>query len=477
MTLRRLPLGNLAWFGTAACILSSASHASTPASKPDIVLILTDNLGYGEIGIYGGGETRGAPTPNVDSLAKDGLMLTNFNTETICTPSRSALLTGRFAIRSGTLSLANGPCGGLTRWEVTLPKLLHPLGYVSALYGKWHLGGTKGRYPTDQGFDDWYGILRSNDESLWIGSPGYDPKQLAPPYVLEAKEGGPVKKVAPFDKEMRSKLDGEATRRGVAFIERESKANRPFFLYLPLTTGHFPTIPSPQWRGRTGNGPWADDLAQLDSYVGEVLNALKTSGVEKNTIVIFTSDNGADWLPENRGWAGEWRGSYGTAMEGGLRTPFLIRWSGHIPPGRKSNDVVHEVDIFTTLARFAGATVPSDRAIDGVDDSAFFLGKESHSRRDFFPIYGTDGTQPTLLGMKWKNWKVDLYDQENGGDPRIYHPRLINLLTDPDENLNVAYETTWVLPLIADQMKPLAESLKEYPPIPPGTCDPYVPHK
>jgi arylsulfatase A-like enzyme len=443
--------------------------------KPNIVLILMDNVGYGELGTYGGGVRRGAPTPRIDSLATDGLKLTNFNTEVICTPSRSALMTGRFAIRSGTLSLAEGPNGGLVQWEVTLPEMLHPLGYDSALFGKWHLGDSPGRYPTDQGFDEWYGILRSNDESLWPGTPGYDPNKVPPEQVMEGRKGGKSTDVALFDREMRSRFDGEITQRAVGFIKREARSGKPFFAYLAMTTGHIPTIPSPPWRGRTGNGPWADCLAQLDFYIGSVLDAIKEAGIEKNTIVVFTADNGADWLPGNRGWAGPWRGSYGTAMEGGLRVPFLIKWPGKIPAGRESDEIVHLVDIFPTFAAFVGGQAPADRVIDGVDDSKFFRGQEEHSGRDFFPIFGGDGT---LLGMKWKHWKFDLFDQVNGDDARVPHPRLINLLIDPlEEGHTVAYENTWVLAEAGREMQKFQESLQKFPPIPAGTPDPYVPPK
>jgi arylsulfatase A-like enzyme len=293
---------------------------AAPSSKPNIVLVLMDNLGYGELGSYGGGITRGAPTPRLDALAQEGVRLTNFNVEAQCTPSRAALMTGRYAVRSGNGSVPlDTPIYGLLRSEVSIAKVLSAGGYATAAFGKWHLGDSVGRYPTDQGFDEWYGIPNSSDESYWAADPRLDGKTIHPlarhEYIMESKRGETPKNVHVYDIEQRSLIDGELTRRGIDFISRQSKAGKPFFLYLPLTMPHFPTISSPEFKGKTGNGDFADMLAQTDAYVGRLLDAVDQAGQRDNTIFIFTSDNGPDWTLPYYGWSGPWRGPISPAWK------------------------------------------------------------------------------------------------------------------------------------------------------------------
>src|SRR6516165_10338323 len=262
--------------------------------KPNILFILTDNLGYGELGVYGGGVLRGAPTPRLDKLAAEGLRLTNMNMETQCTPSRSSLMTGRFSIRSGTYAVPFGGVEeGLTQWEVTIAQSLSNAGYATALYGKWHLGSHDGRLPNDKGFDEWYGIPRSTDEAMWPTSPGYSTAIVPPEKIMEGKKGEKSVSVKVYDLEQRRLIDAEITKRSVGFMEREAKAGKPFFMYVCLTQPHLPSLPNPAFVGKTGNGEWADMLAEMDYNVGLMLDAVDNLGIRDNTIVIFTSDNGA----------------------------------------------------------------------------------------------------------------------------------------------------------------------------------------
>src|SRR5438552_7579863 len=183
-----------------------------------------DNLGYGEVGCYGGGILRGAATPRIDKLATEGMRLLNFNVEAQCTPSRSALMTGRFAIRSGTYSVPiGGGLEGLTQWEVTIAELLSSAGYNTAHFGKWHLGSEQGRLPNDQGFDEWYGIPRTTDEALWPSSPGYSPSVMPPEQIMEGRKGETSRDVRVYDLEQRRLIDAEITRRTVAFMERQTQ--------------------------------------------------------------------------------------------------------------------------------------------------------------------------------------------------------------------------------------------------------------
>jgi arylsulfatase A-like enzyme len=452
------------------------AQAQTPATpvKPNILFILVDNLGYGELGCYGGGATRGAPTPRIDKLASEGLRLTNMNMEAQCTPSRSAILTGRYAIRSGTHSVPfGGVADGLTQWEVTMAESLSAAGYATALYGKWHLGSNNGRLPNDQGFDEWYGIPRTTDEALWPGSPGYSPGIMPPEQLMEGRKGENSRDVTVYDLEQRRLIDAEITRRSVAFMERQTQANKPFFAYATITQPHLPTLPNPAFAGKTGNGDWADMLAEMDHNVGQMLDAVDRLGIRDNTIVIFASDNGPEFVRAWDGWAGPWKGQYFTAWEGGIRVPFMIRWPGKVPAGRVSDEIVHAVDLFPTLAKFAGGEVPKDRPIDGTDQSDFFTGKTDRSARDGILVFCAD----RLQAVKWKNFKVHFYQQETMVSPpvKLAIPFLFNLYTNPREDTDKQITDSWVIGPVLKMIGEFEASVKKHPLIAMGTADPYVP--
>jgi arylsulfatase len=454
-------------------LLPSASVCAQTQEKPNILFILTDNLGYGELGVYGGGATRGAPTPRLDQLAAEGLRLTNMNMETQCTPSRSSLMTGRFAIRSGTYAVPFGDVPeGLTHWEVTIAEALSAVGYATGYFGKWHLGSQDGRLPTDQGFQEWYGIPRTTDEALWPQHAQYSPDIVKPEPVLEGKgHGQHSRAVKTYDLNERRLIDAELTRRSIVSMEQQAKSKQPFFVYTALTQPHLPSLPHLTFVGRTGNGDWADMLAELDYNAGQLLDAVDRLGIRDNTIVIFASDNGAEFVKPWDGWSGPWRGAYFTALEGGIRVPFMIRWPAKIQAGRVSDEIVHGVDMFPTLARFAGARVPKDRPIDGVDQSEFVLGKSAKSNREGFPIWNAN----TLMAVKWRNWKLHFYRQDTMFDPpvKLGIPFIINLYTDPREEKPTV--DTWVITPMLKIVGAFEESVKKHPLIPMGTPDPYRP--
>ena len=466
---------------TAALIcLATLCHAQE-GDKPNVVLILMDNLGYGELGSYGGGALRGAPTPNLDTLAEEGFRLTNFNTETQCTPSRASILTGRYAIRTGNASIPiSSSVYGLVQWEHTIAEMFSELGYSTAMFGKWHLGHTEGRFPTDQGFDVWYGIPNSSDEAQWPGSPDFDRNVgglIQPTYVMEAKKGETPKKVKIYDQKARSEIEKELAERAINFIEASAEKEDPFFLYLPFTQIHSPILPGTDFDGLTGNGHYADVLAEMDANVGRVLSALDDNGLRDDTIVIFTGDNGAE---SNEGHQGPFRGKLFSPYEGGLRTPFIIRWPKNIPNGAVSNEIIHGMDIFPTLASMVGGKVPDDRPIDGVDQSAFLRGKSETSAREGFAIYiGQD-----LVGVKWRQWKVlssaidnaFTSEPEDAAVSNYSVPRIYNLLSDPRESKNINISSTWVRWPAAEIVGQLLKSFQVTPPIKPGTQDPYLPN-
>jgi arylsulfatase A-like enzyme len=476
---------------TVAALFSAAGPTSVKAQekKPNIVFMLTDNVGYGELGVYGGGILRGAPTPRIDKLASEGTRLLNFNVEAQCTPSRSALMTGRFAIRSGTyeVPIGGGP-DGLTQWEVTIAQLLSVQGYATGIWGKWHLGSIEARLPTHRGFDEWYGIPRSYDEAMWpslnetksmwpsVGNKqGWDPKLVHAEPIYDARKGETAPVVGELDVDNRRTMEAEITKRAVDFIKRNASAGKPFYAYVSFSLLHMPTLPNLEFAGKTGNGDWADCLAEMDYRTGQILDAIKQAGIEDNTLVVWTSDNGPEATRPWEGDGGPWRGTYFTAMEASLRAPFIMRWPRKVPAGRVSNEIVHIVDMYTTLARVGGAEVPKDRPIDGVDQLDFFLGKQEISNREGFPAYVAD----RLSAVKWRNWKMHLIWQVNMYDPpqRLPLPKVINLLTDLKEERDVGAYNTWVAYPLMKILVEFEESLKKYPPIKAGTPDPYVPPK
>lgn len=454
------------------CIAGSAFAQTEASAKPNVVLMLTDNLGWGELGAYGGGILRGAPTPRLDAFAAEGMKLLNYNVEPQCTPSRSALMTARHPIRSGTTKVVWGLPYGLVGWEVTIAELFSGAGYRTGMFGKWHLGDQPGRYPTDQGFDLWYGIPNTTDESQYTSQYGFDPEVVEAPSIVEARRGETPTPVMDYTLDTRPLMDAELTDRAMAFMEEAAAAGEPFFIYLPYTQAHLPALPNSEFRGSTGNGEWADMLAEMDHRAGQVLDKVDELGLRDDTIVIWTSDNGPEEAPNHFGTAGYWRGNYFTTLEGSLRVPFMIRWPGHIPEGAQSNGIVHAVDILPTLATVAGYEVPSDRMIDGVDQLALLTGAAENSAREGFPAYNGDRMQ----SYKWRDFKVHYWQQDSMFSTPVQHnfPRVHNLLRDPKEQYGIAggsndsgaQNLTWVFPAVTEQVLAFQQSLIDEPPVP-----------
>ena len=364
-----------------------------------------------------------------------------------------------------------------------MAEMLSEAGYATGMFGKWHLGHTEGRFPTDQGFDEWYGIPNSTDESLWPAQAQFNSvvqedlsPYAVPEYIYDGKKGEKPTRVKIYDAKARLEIDREITDRAKAFIKRHALQQEPFFAFLPYTQTHMPVVPSDEFRGKSGNGDWGDVLMQIDAYTGELLDTLEEAGIGSDTIFVFTSDNGPEMLPGHNGWSGPWRGSYFTGLEGSLRVPFIIRWPGRVPAEVVSNEIVHELDLFATFARLSGGRVPADRVIDSIDQTDFFLGKQEKSSRDGFIIYvGND-----MFGIKWRNWKMMFKEVERGTDAKqtFDFPRFFNLYSDPKEEYPLTKATAghfWVRWPMAELLKAHAASLAQEPPIAPGTADPYQP--
>jgi arylsulfatase len=446
------------------------------ALKTNVVVMMVDNLGWGELGVYGGGELRGAATPRLDKLASEGMRLQNFNVEPQCTPSRSAFMTGRHPIRSGTTKVVWGMLYGMTQWEKTIAELFSESGYATGMFGKWHLGDTPGRFPTDQGFDEWYGIANTTDEALYSSHFAYDAEKSVTPFIVQTKRNETPKPIKEYNLETRRTIDAELTEKAIAFMQRSVKAKKPFFAFVPFTHAHLPMAAHPDFAGKTGNGNYADVLAEIDFRTGQILDAIDQLKIRNNTMVIWLSDNGPEEIEGHHGTAGYWRGHYFTALEGSLRVPALMRWPGKIPAGKVSNKIMHMVDVLPTLASVAGYKVPADRIVDGVDQLSFLTGKQKKSNREGFPVYNGD----ELFAYKWRNWKMHFIrlDSMFGAPARLNMPHLHNLIEDPKENYpvdRVDVSASWVFPVVLKKVLEFKKTLVKEPPIPLGTQDPYAP--
>ncbi len=440
-------------------------------NKPNVVLIFPDNIGNGELASYGG--VRGVPTPNIDKIGREGIRLTNFNVEFSCTPSRIAILTGRYATRAG-----EDYYSGTTLWENTLAEQLKTAGYATALFGKWDLGSKNflgKREPTHQGFDEWYGIPETSHLSQFTSMKGF-PKDQAIPYVWEGIAGQTGKKVKPFDLAARRTIDREAAEKSVQFIRKNAENKKPFFLYFPMTQLHFPALPHPDKEGSTGAGDMGDAMADVDYNVGLILSELEKLGIEKNTIVIWCSDNGAEMRRPWRGSSGAWRGFYNSAMEGGVRTPCVIRWPSRIKAGQVSNEMVHEVDLYATITAAVGVPyAPKDRKMDGVNQLSFLEGNQKTSNRQSSIFMNKNGK---VMAVKWHDWKLwyEFKTEVPDEDPDNL-VRLFDLRVDPQEEIDVKDQYPWVIGIMDAIVKEYEESLIQFPRVSAeaNLSDPYMP--
>jgi arylsulfatase len=319
---------------------------------------------------------------------------------------------------------------GLVAWEKTLGDLLSGAGYACAAYGKWHVGEGRGRWPTDHGFEEWYGPPRTYDEALWPTDPWYRPERDGVSRMLEIKRGDEdATEREQLTLEVRRDCDLEYLRRTDDFIRSSFEADKPFFVYFNHSLMHMPTIPREEFKGRSGQGDWADCLLELDADFGTLLDLLDELGITGDTLVVFAGDNGPEDVLLWRGTPGYWEGSYFAGGEGNLRTPCIVRWPHHIQPGRTSDEIMHVVDWFATIASATGATMPDDRVIDGLNQLDWLTGDTQESNREGYLYW----MGPQLHGAKWRNFKLVLIAQmqEQDAPARLATPRLINLTVRP----------------------------------------------
>lgn len=383
----------------AACEAPRAAAAG--ARPPNVVVILIDDMGYADIGPFGGA----APTPNLDRMAQQGMRFTDFSVSSpVCSASRAALLTGCYHQRIG-LHGALGPDAqtGLGD-EATIADLCRARGYATACFGKWHLGHHPKFLPLQHGFDEFFGLPYSND--MWplhpdlvrLPADAAERKRRYPPLPL--LEGERVVD-AEVTGDEQAQLTRRYTERAVSFIEKNRE--RRFLLYLPHTMVHVPLFASARFAGRSGAGPYGDVVMEIDWSVGEILGALVRCGIDGDTLVLFTSDNGP-WLSygEHAGTAGPLREGKGTTFEGGVRVPTIARWPGHVPAGATCRELAATIDVLPTIARLIGAPLPAHR-IDGLDIAPLLFGEAgARSPHELFCCFYAGGQLQTVRDARWK---------------------------------------------------------------------------
>ena len=485
------------------------SFAQQPVQKPNIILILSDDFGYGDGGAYGGGEGRGMPTPSLDRLAAEGMTFYSFYGQPSCTPGRAAVQTGRIPNRSGMTTVAfQGQGGGLPAAEWTVASVLKQADYQTFLTGKWHLGEADYALPTAQGYDEmkYVGLYHLNAytyaDPKWFPAMPTELREMfarvtkgalsgtaGGPTIEEFKINGeyvdtPEQKVVgiPF-------LDKYVERASIDYLDKAAKSDKPFFMSINFMKVHQPNMPAPEFEGKSiSKSKYADSLVENDTRIGRIMDKIRALGLDKNTYVFWTTDNGAwqDVYPD-AGYT-PFRGTKGTVREGGSRVP-AYAWGPGIKPGTKNHDILGGLDYMATFASLAGVKLPEkDRAgepiiFDSYDMSPVLFGKGKSVRDSWF--YFTEN-ELSPGAFRWHQFKFTFNlrgddGQATGGlsvdsnlgwkGPEKYvagAPQLFDLLADPQERydilMNSFTENTWVAPIMREAVKKLMESYIKYPP-------------
>jgi arylsulfatase A len=414
---------------------SRAAAADGAAAPPNVVVILCDDLGYGDLGCYGAPDV---PTPRLDRLAADGVRFTDFYVPApVCTPSRAGLLTGRHPLRVGLLRVLHPHENqGLPAAEATLADVLRAAGYATGCFGKWHLGHRPEFLPPHHGFDESLVIPYSHD--MYRGAPWAKPEWTAawPDHVPLLRDGEEVERLrGPEDF---GGLTARFTAAACDFIARH--AGRPLFLYVPQPMPHQEIFPPPDWRGCARRGPYGDVVAELDAAIGRILDTLAEHGLDRDTLVVVTSDNGPAKVYQagvgDGGSAAPLAGLKGSCLEGGVRVPCLARWPGTIPAGTTCSAVATVMDLLPTCAALAGARLP-DAPLDGRDVTDLLRRPaDAASPHAALPYY--DGaTLRAVRSGRWKLW-LERRERARDGTETVHPPRLYDMAADVGETRDVA---------------------------------------
>jgi arylsulfatase len=463
---------------------------SRTGKRPNIVWLLVDDMGWGDPGVYGGGAVVGAATPSMDRLARGGLKLTSAYSQPTCTPTRSAILTGRLPVRTGlTRPILAGDRVKVNPWEGehSLPKLLGDAGYTTVLSGKWHIGEGEGMRPHEVGFDEFYGYYAAEKElSQGVDKRRYPDLVLNPERLQMLRDTGAsdglyhglkgkgVQQVSKVDS-IDAMAEGDRLLKEftVDKIAQLAKGDKPFFLEHAFMKVHADTFPSKAYEGASASKyQFKDSMVEVDAYIGEIVEALRMAGVLDNTFVFLTSDNG----PQHDSWPDNgctpFRGAKASAWEGGVRVPGIAYWPGMIAPGRESDELFDLMDLFNTCLHLGGAAdlIPEDRYIDGIDQAAFLLADDGHSHREKVYIW----TEHDLMAMRMYEYKIHIkvlqtHAQWLGIDMTTKHdvglaPWLFNLYIDPKEQYPVGHRMNAWLASMAAELKAHAATFARYPP-------------
>ena len=423
-----------------AIFLPMFTYGATP--KPNVIIVFCDDLGYADIGPFG---SKAHDTPVLDRMAKEGMRLTDFySTCPVCTPSRSSLMTGCYPRRVNMHVDEKNLCvlfpaarKGLNPSERTIAEVLKDQGYATTCIGKWHLGDHPDFMPTNHGFDSYFGIPYSNDMNR---------KEVPLPLVRDLS-------VIEDSVQKDTTITARYTKEAISFIKKNSK--KPFFLYLPHTAVHLPLVPGKKFKGTSKGGAYGDWVQEIDWSMGEIFKTLMKEGIDENTFVLFTSDNGS--AREKQGSNLPLRGRKGRTDEGGMRVPCVVRWPAKIPAGSSSGAITSTLDLLPTAAALSGAKVPADRIIDGKNILPILLGKTDKHPREAFFYYQMDQLQAVRSG-EWKLFVPMESKKKNWGKPEgKTELKLFNLINDVHEDSNLADKN----PHVVKRLLALAERARE----------------
>jgi uncharacterized sulfatase len=425
-----------------AWVIAPPTRIASQSIPPNIVIIFADDLGYGDIGVFGAPNVR---TPRLDRMAAEGQKWTSFYVQPVCSPSRAALLTGRLPVRNGMFGtpgptapkvFRDNAAAGLPPEEVTIAELLKGRGYATGMVGKWHLGHLPEYLPMRQGFDTWFGLPYSHDMRMTVPrdqgyqtAAYYDPR---PEYwdVPLFRNDSEIERPADH-----RTLTRRYTEEAVRFID--AHRGGPFFLYVAHNLPHIPLARSGAFAGKSDAALYGDVIEELDWSTGRILDALGSNDLARRTLVVFTSDNGP-WLPfgTHAGSAGPLREGKGTTWEGGVRTPAIFWWPGTVKPGTVTA-IGSALDLIATAADFAGAVLPADRVIDSVSMRGVLTGGATHARQSLFYYWDSE-----LRAVRKGPYKAHFITSGayGLGAPRTVHttPLLFDLAADPGERLDIA---------------------------------------
>lgn len=455
--------------------------------KPNILILLVDDMGWGDPGAFGGGTAIGAPTPAIDRIAREGLKLTSTYAQPTCTPTRAAMMTGRLPARTGlTRPTLTGERVLVSPWanEKSAAALLNESGYMTALSGKWHLGEAESDHPQQVGYDEYLGILgvlseytqgldeRRYPELVHNAERMAALRKLSNPAVMAARKGEKSRVVTRLDSlDKVAEIDQQFAAYSEDFIHRAAQAKKPFYLVHSFSRVHNDNFPAKDFKGKSpAANPYKDAVIEVDAIVERLMKKLKDEGIADNTLVFFASDNGANEDAGSDGGFHPWRGGKGTTWEGGVRVPGIAYWPGMIKGGRESDGLFDLMDLFNTSVRLGGGKLPDDRYIDGVDQTSFLLADNGQSNREAVFMY----SERNLTAMRWEEFKIHfkVFQTPIPGsniDESVLvsaglSPWVYNLYLDPKEQKSVGHRTfEWGLPRVVGLVGKHMETYRKYP--------------